>query len=203
MSVVMDALVCGEIVKYPDPFLLQPCRDVTLNELALTGKLVNGVPIVELADRMKDMMFESNGIGLAAPQVRVNARMFVLATSDHETITVINPVLSDLRGTMNEKEGCLSVPGVMGMVKRSQALTLTGVDEKGQAVKYELEGLIAGAAQHEFDHLQGQLFINKIGMAGRTMIRRGLEQLEREFAQSLRKYPPEVRERLLKAAGLR
>jgi peptide deformylase len=89
------------------------------------------------------------------------------------------------------------------MVKRSQALTLTGVDEKGQAVKYELEGLIAGAAQHEFDHLQGQLFINKIGMAGRTMIRRGLEQLEREFAQSLRKYPPEVRERLLKAAGLR
>ena len=194
--------VCGEIVKYPDPFLLQPCREVTLNEFVLSGKLGNGIPIAELADKMKEMMFAAEGIGLAAPQVRVNARMFVLATSDHDAIAVINPVLSNLRGTAEEKEGCLSVPGIHARVKRPRALTLTGVDEKGKSIKYEFDGLLAAAASHEADHLNGIVFINKIGMAGRTMIRRGLAQLEREYANSLRNYPPEARERLLKAAGL-
>ena len=195
--------VIGEIVKYPDPFLFQPCREVTLNELVITGKLGNGIPIAELAACMKDAMFAAEGVGLAAPQVRIGVRMFVLAINQNDAITVINPVLSDLHGTAEEKEGCLSIPGIHAKVKRPRALTLTGVDEKGRPIRHELEGLLAAAASHETDHLQGMLFINKIGMAGRTMIRRGLGQLEREYAQSLRNYPPEARERLLRAAGLK
>ncbi|MCW8133643.1 MAG: peptide deformylase [Planctomycetota bacterium] len=169
------------IVLYPDPVLTKKARAITPDELK-AGQ-ADGIDLRELAARMIATMYEADGIGLAAPQVGVSLRFWVADPSPEHTapLAIVNPVLSNQSGTLDMEEGCLSIPEVRGKVKRFQKLTVTGLDLDGNPVTLEAEDLAARVAQHETDHLDGILFITKIGTAARFMARSKLRVLEDEY----------------------
>jgi peptide deformylase len=171
------------IVLYPDPFLTKPCRAITAEELA-AGK-ADGWDLNELSARMVATMYKNEGIGLAGPQVGVGLKIFVVDISKERNrpFTIINPAFSELHGTITEEEGCLSIPDVRAKVKRYASLKVTGLDLKGQKLEFETgeDVLLARVCQHENDHLNGVLFINKIGMAAKLLVRRRLIELEEDY----------------------
>jgi len=181
------------IVRYPDPFLAQRAREVTADEIRAGS--ADGWNLVNLAERMRETMYAADGIGLAATQVGIGLRIFVLGLLDDQrenikpapenvkALFILNPVLSELRGSTVEEEGCLSVPEVRAKVKRFAELKLAGVDLKGRPFSFECKALMARACQHEVDHLIGILFIKKLGLAGRLKIRQQLAELEEEYAR--------------------
>jgi peptide deformylase len=115
-----------------------------------------------LANRMTLIMRDAHGVGLAANQVGIVRRVFVLETEEDSARTVVNPVVVD-RSTETEvgDEGCLSLQGVLIPVERAVSVTIEGQDESGEAVRLELEGLAARVAQHEIDHLDGVLIVDR------------------------------------------
>lgn len=170
-----------EIVLYPDPFLGKVARPVKPEELQ-AGK-AGGWDLTDLIERMKVTMYAAEGIGLAAPQVGVGLRIFLVDISKDKSgfMALINPVLSNLDGALVEEEGCLSIPGIRAKVKRFAALHLSAVDVKGAKIEFDASDLLARVCQHENDHLNGILFINKLGMASRAMLRRALGELEEDY----------------------
>jgi len=170
-----------EIVLYPDPFLTKRAREIKPEEIA--AGVADGWNLAELVERMKETMYSAEGIGLAAPQVRVGLRIFVIdITKEHNDFRVfLNPTLSDLHGTVVDEEGCLSIPRVRAKVKRSETITIKAVDLKGQPVEYNATELFARVCQHEFDHIDGKLFINRLGPAGKFLIRKQLAELEDDY----------------------
>jgi len=114
----------------------------------------------ELIDNMIDSMEAAEGIGLAAPQIGILQRVIIVKIEDDLKVT-INPVLIKEKGNSMAEEGCLSVPDRRGLVERPEEITVEGLNEKGEKVKYELEGLKARAFLHEIDHLNGILFVDK------------------------------------------
>ncbi len=113
--------------------------------------------LARLLDDMVDTMYYANGVGLAAPQIGVSKRIFVADVGDGP-IKLVNPRMVEQTGRAFGSEGCLSIPGVLGQVERWKNVVFKGVDEKGEPVVYEASGLLAVVFQHEFDHLEGQLF---------------------------------------------
>jgi peptide deformylase len=115
-----------------------------------------------LVARMKDLMQDANGVGLAATQVGVLRRVFVFSPEEERVLALVNPTL-ELRGdeTDLDDEGCLSIQGVTVPVERVTAVRLEGRDENGEQVAYDLEGMPARIVQHEFDHLDGTLMIDR------------------------------------------
>ena len=107
-------------------------------------------------------MYENNGCGLAAPQVGIRKRIVVIDVDDGNQYVMINPEILEEEGTQTGQEGCLSVPGVWGRVVRPMYVKISAQDEKGEAFEDEGEGLIAEAFEHEYDHLDGVLFDEKI-----------------------------------------
>jgi peptide deformylase len=176
-----------DIIVYPDPFLAKAARAITPEELA-AGK-AGEWNLAELAERMQATMYAHEGVGLAATQVRVGLRLFVADITDdrNQPFAVLNSVLTDTRGSMVNEEGCLSVPGVRAKVKRYKSLRLTGVDLKGEPLTLEASDLLARVCQHETDHLNGVLFINRVGMTGKLAIRRKLIELEEDYALAQKK----------------
>lgn len=182
-----------DIVLYPNPFLTKKCRSVTDEEIkagaiSLTDKEhVAGVKgdwkLQELAERMMATMYKANGIGLAAPQIGIGIRLWVADISKDKSgqIALLNPVLSKTQGSVVEEEGCLSIPNVRAKVKRHAELKVTGLNLKGEPVEAEVDDLFARVCQHETDHLDGVLFINKLGMTSKLMIRKQLMELEEEY----------------------
>jgi len=170
------------LVLYPDPFLNQVARPVTLAELR-EGK-AGGWNLVELIERMKVTMHLSEGVGLAAPQVRVGLRLFICDPSKDKTgfFAIFNPVLENLAGSVLDEEGCLSIPGVRGKVKRAKSLTCSGLDLNGQPLSFEFHDLPARICQHETDHLDGMLFISRLGMTARFSASKKLDELEADYA---------------------
>lgn len=140
------------IVKIPDPVLRKTAMPV-----AKVGKKV-----LELADEMIAAMKKANGIGLAAPQLGVLQRVIVVAPPGVKPIVMINPRLSRSEGEQIGQEGCLSIPGLYGDVKRAMYVEVEALDRKGKEVVYELEEIAARVALHEMDHLDGVLFIDKV-----------------------------------------
>jgi peptide deformylase len=169
------------ILAYPDPFLGKRAREVTAAEIA-KGE-ADGWNLAELAERMKATLIVDKGIGLAAPQVGVGLRLILadLSREGGSLMTVLNPVLSDGRGSTVDEEGCLSVPGLRVKVKRFASVKVSGVDMTGGPVNLEVQGLAARVFQHEADHLDGILIVNRLGMASRLMVRRQLAELEDEY----------------------
>src|SRR6185295_6071711 len=169
------------IVLYPDPILNKKAREVTLEELR-AGKADN-LDLNELVMRMVATMYDAEGIGLAAPQVGVGLRLFVADVSPERNtpFSVFNPVLKDPNGSIEEEEGCLSIPKVRAKVKRAESLILSGLDPQGQPLNLPVEGLPARVCQHETDHLDGVLFIQRIGTAARFMLRQKLRELEEDY----------------------
>jgi peptide deformylase len=169
------------IVMYPDPFLNKVARPVTPSELK-AGK-AGEWDLKELIDRMRATMYDERGIGLAGPQVGVGLRVFVYDISKDESgfAEVFNPVLSEMEGSELDEEGCLSIPDVRAKVKRYTKLKMTGLNLKGEAVSVDATDLLARVFQHENDHLDGILFINKLSMTSKLLIRKALRELEDDY----------------------
>lgn len=140
-----------EIVKKGDPILREKAKEV---------KEINA-SILRLLDNMKDTMYAANGVGLAAPQIGVPKRVIIVDIGDEELFELVNPEIVFSEGLETDTEGCLSVPGVVGEVARAQKIKIKGLDRQGKTVEIEAEGLLARAFQHEMDHLEGILFIDK------------------------------------------
>jgi peptide deformylase len=122
-----------------------------------------------LAEKMLETMREANGVGLAAPQVGVLQRLFVVELPEdeendqpRETYILFNPEIVKGRGEQIGYEGCLSVPGYIGEVARREQITVQGLDEKGKPVRLKVEGYLARVFQHEIDHLDGILFTDRL-----------------------------------------
>ena len=116
--------------------------------------------IKKLIQDMFDTLAEAEGVGLAAPQVGENVRLIVLSMGDGP-FEIINPVIIDEVGEQVGVEGCLSVPGFYGDVTRFLQVTVGGINSKGKKVKVTGEGLLARALQHEIDHLDGVLYLDR------------------------------------------
>jgi peptide deformylase len=137
--------------------------------------------------QMFDLMYEAKGIGLAANQVDLPYRLFVLnltgdpAEADEERV-FINPVLSQPKGSAEAEEGCLSLPGLYAQVRRPEQITINAYDLAGREVEETVDDLPARAAQHETDHLNGVLFIDRLSPMSRLALKDSLEEFEIEFA---------------------
>ncbi|MDR3211841.1 MAG: peptide deformylase [Planctomycetota bacterium] len=140
--------------------------------------------IRRLAADMIDTMIDANGLGLAAPQVGQNIRLAVVDfdCENHSPQVLINPVIIRRSREKEEaEEGCLSFPGIRGPVKRPVRVTCQALNLDGELVEYQCEDLTARAIQHEIDHLDGLLFIDKIGPSDRLVLREAIEDLESTF----------------------
>lgn len=117
--------------------------------------------IVTLVKDMIDTMYEANGVGLAAPQVGILKRIFVIDVYDGEGARIfINPEIIETSGEQVDSEGCLSIPGEEGEVKRPSKVSIKALDLEGKEFTLEAEGLLARAICHENDHLNGVLFVD-------------------------------------------
>jgi len=147
-----------EIITLPNPILRRKARKVTRT----------GSEFQRLIDDMVETMRQAPGVGLAAPQVNVSQRLIVVEFGDEEDeqapkklYTVVNPEITRLSpDTLFGAEGCLSVPGLIGDVERSVAVTVKGLNRHGQPMTIKAKGWLARIFQHEIDHLDGVLFVD-------------------------------------------
>lgn len=150
------------ILTYPDPFLSTKAAPVTRMDDSVR----------RLIDDMFETMYAASGVGLAAPQVGSGRRVIVVDVSpvekDVPPMALVNPEIVSRRGSAEATEGCLSVPGVEGVVCRPEFVTVKGLNELGDPVRFEAGGLLARAVQHEIDHLDGVLFIDRLSAAAVT-----------------------------------
>ena len=155
-----------EILKYPDPILKKMAAPVTI----FSGE------IAALIADMLDTMYAAPGVGLAAPQVGVSQRIVVLDIDQEnpgkQVYKLVNPRLTRTEGELVWEEGCLSVIDYTAEVRRAAKIEVEALDEKERPVKIEAEGLLAVALQHEIDHLDGKLFIDRISRLKRDLYAR-------------------------------
>lgn len=118
--------------------------------------------IQQLIDDMVETMRQANGVGLAAPQVGVPLRVVVFQMPGEEPIAIINPEIVKRAGEREVTEGCLSLPGYAGEIKRSVSVTVKGRDRQGKTIRIKATGLMAQTLEHELDHLNGILYIDHI-----------------------------------------
>jgi peptide deformylase len=139
------------IVKHPDPVLREvakPVPKVTPN-------------IQKLLTDMADTMYDAPGVGLAAPQIGISKRVIVIDVGDdHGLIEMVNPEIVEAGGEQLGPEGCLSIPGLQGDVRRKDRLKVKGLDRNGNEIAIEADGFLSRAFQHEIDHLNGVLYID-------------------------------------------
>lgn len=141
--------------------------------------------IKEILDNMVETMYATNGVGLAAPQIGKSLRMFVCDKGDGVIRKVINPKIEITSDELAEcEEGCLSVPGIYKKVKRPAGIKIEYINENGENVKEELDDFLAIIMQHENDHLDGILFIDRVSPMAKRMINKKLKALKRETLKS-------------------
>jgi peptide deformylase len=149
-------------------------RDILTSEYPVLRQKAKKVRRVDAsAQKLIDDMFESmhaaNGLGLAAPQIGVSLRVLVIelpkgeeSSDSSDPIALVNPEIVKADGEQFGEEGCLSIPGYVGMVRRAMKVTVKGLNRKGKEVRVKGEGLLARALQHEIDHLDGVLFTDRL-----------------------------------------
>lgn len=145
-----------EIIQDGHPTLRKVAKKVDPKEIA--------DPLFQqLIDDMFETMYAAPGVGLAAPQVNVSKRFFVMDTQDdeHEPAVVINPKIEHAEEEVEMTEGCLSVLGYVGEIVRFNRVAISGLDRHGKKIRLEGEGLFAQCLQHEIDHLNGVLYVDK------------------------------------------
>lgn len=175
-----------EIVPYPHPALRwksQPVKEIDAG-------------LRKIVAEMFDLMYAAKGIGLAANQVALPYRLFVLnltgdATEKDEELVFLNPEILKRKGTTEGEEGCLSFPGLYGDIKRAEQIVVEAFDLSGSVFEYDLDELAARAVQHESDHLDGVLFIDRMSDAVRKTSQVILEDFESQYRrrQAEGKYP--------------
>ena len=154
------------ICTYPEEILRQRAQPITeIDE-----------EVVKLVDHMAETMYSAPGIGLAATQVGVAKQLLVADIAprrpESELIVLINPEIVAAEGEVIIEEGCLSVPEYQAEVKRHEKITVRGLNLKGEEVEIEAEGLLAVVLQHEIDHLNGMLFIDRLSKLKRDLYKR-------------------------------
>jgi len=143
-----------KIITLPDPILRKKAKEINFKETNLSA-------LAGLVSSMEKTMIKTDGAGLAAPQIGKSVRLAVVNSKDG-VICLINPKITRKSWVKElDQEGCLSIPGVFGKVKRSKKITLTYYDPTGKKIKQSVQGLMARVMQHEIDHLDGILFIDK------------------------------------------
>ena len=162
-----------EIICYPSSILRR--------KASVVNKITEET--VQRARQMFEVMYESRGVGLAAPQVGWSAQLCVINPSSdpRDEMVCVNPVIVDPSGEETAEEGCLSLPDVRGNVPRSARLTCRWYDLDGQRREMAAEGLLARIFQHEIDHLHGRLIIDRMTPASRLAVRGRLRELERDY----------------------
>ena len=186
-----------KIVHYPHPALRHPARAVASIDKQLHLHI----------GAMTELMYEAKGLGLAAPQVALPFQLLVMNISGDPNKpeleeVFINPVIVERKGLVDDEEGCLSFPGLFQKVKRAKSVKVQAYDLKGQKVEKLVHDLEARAWQHEIDHLNGVLFIDKMGLLGKMSARGSVKKFEKEFreAQKAGEIPADVElEKLLAA----
>lgn len=168
-----------EIRKYPDPVLRSKTAPVKQIDESLQ----------RLIDDMAETMHAAPGVGLAANQVGVPLRLAVIDVSPRDEkgrrnslVVIINPEIVASEGTVVEEEGCLSIPELAEKVKRSAKVVVRAQDRTGRPIEIRAEGLLAKALQHEIDHLNGLLFIDRLSPLKKSIIRRKLKKALAETA---------------------
>ncbi|HZP39056.1 MAG TPA: peptide deformylase [Methylomirabilota bacterium] len=151
---------------YGDPVLRQvaaPVRDITPE-------------IRQIIADMTDTMWHQVGVGLAAPQVGLSHRILVMDDGKRGVQALLNPVIESRSGTVQEEEGCLSLPGIFAEVERSRSIAVSAIDADGRPVSFEASGLKARIVQHELDHLDGVLFIDRLPPVTRDRIKKKIQK---------------------------
>ena len=168
-----------EILKYPDP------------RLRLVAKPVEQVTeeTRQICESMAETMYAANGCGLAAPQVGIDARIFVIDTASEEETSqlqvFINPEIIATEGVQTWEEGCLSFPGASEEIRRAERVKVKALDQFGTPFELEATGLLAIALQHENDHLNGVLMIDKLNALRRRLVSRKVtRQIQEDASQS-------------------
>ena len=157
-------MACLPILEYPDPRLrieALPVAEVDAEIRAL------------IAD-MLETMYAAPGIGLAATQVNVHKRILVMDITEErdEPLCLINPEILNKEGNVSYEEGCLSVPGVFEAVSRAERIGVRALDENGEKLEFDTEGLLAICVQHEVDHLDGKLFVDYLSALKRDRLKK-------------------------------
>ena len=136
---------------------------------------------------MIETMYESGGLGLAANQVGLSSGLFVINISiqkeERNPIVIINPTITASEDKEIGEEGCLSIPDIFAEVQRAQRVEVKGYDLKGDEVRYEAEGFLARAFQHEMDHLNGILFWDNLGKVKRDILKRKFRKKLKELEE--------------------
>jgi peptide deformylase len=160
-----------EVVKWPDPVLAKRGETVTVFDAKLK----------KLVDEMFESMYVAQGIGLAAPQIAISQRIAVIDVSfkknPEEKIVLINPEIIERTGKQVEEEGCLSLPEIREKVQRAEWVKVKAQDVTGEWFEIEGTELLARAMQHEIDHLEGVLFIDRLSRLKRDLVIRKIKKL--------------------------
>ena len=169
------------IVEYPDKRLREKSKEIKTFDASLH----------KLLDAMNPLMINTNGIGLAAIQVNYPLRVLILNIPDEEgeqapenLLEIINPVMTDKSGNTSYQEGCLSVPKFYEDIKRYENVVIHYQDRHGNTKTLEADGLLAIAIQHEMDHLEGILFIDKLSYARRKKFEKEYKRMQKEKKHS-------------------
>ncbi len=161
-----------QVVHFPHPVLRYQSKPVKRVDAELR----------EIANRMLDLMYEHEGVGLAANQVGLPLRIFVANPAgrrgEGEELVLINPELQLPKGSESDREGCLSLPGLFGEVRRAKQIRLSGYNLQGQPIDRTLDGFLARIVQHEYDHLNGKFFFDRMTEEQRRELESGLDELE-------------------------
>ncbi|MBT5631513.1 MAG: peptide deformylase [Nitrospina sp.] len=162
---------------------IKNCLDPVLRKMCLPIENIDG-ELVTLAENMVETTLAAPGVGLAANQIGLPWRMFVVnigvETDKENLVSVINPEITAMEGSELGEEGCLSIPDVLAEVNRASQIEIKGYDLDGNEVRYEAEGYLARAFQHEMDHLNGILFWDNIGKMKRDILRRKFKKKIKE-----------------------
>lgn len=163
------------IVHYPHPTLRYRSKTVRRVDKELKA----------IVAEMFELMYEHNGVGLAANQVDLPLRIFVANPAgkrgEGEELVCINPELNFPKGSQSDREGCLSLPGLYGDVKRPEQIQLSAYDLVGNPIERKLDGFVARIIQHERDHLDGVFFFDRMTDEQRDELSEGLDELESEY----------------------
>ncbi len=168
-----------KIVQYPHPALRHVCKPLA----AIDAK------VRKAADEMLELMYEAKGLGLAAPQVALPYRLLVLnlsgdRNSKEQEGAYVNPVILERKGSIEDEEGCLSFPGLYAKVRRAKSVKVQAYNLGGELVEVSAVDLAARAWQHEIDHLDGILFVDKMGPIAKLASRSALKEFERDYRRS-------------------
>ena len=152
--IILQIVPVLNILKFPEPKLRQkanPVTSLTESDSALISDMI-------------ETMHSNNGIGLAATQVGVDRRIIILndTQKNGNELVIINPKIVHVRGKVIGQEGCLSVPGLTRELRRAHALSIEGLDIEGKEIRLDVNGIVARIIQHEIDHLDGILFIDRL-----------------------------------------